>query len=431
MTSVSQILPRHMQFSWWKPNINLIPWIWGLALSTILTGRMVLADFSLTDDHWAVFYLGETGRFPFSKIWSELLATEVGNLGSAGRFRPVYFLHRELEAWLFGDYPSLYHALRVLYFGMFLGITCRLATRCIGLVPALVLVTLAAGLGFWSDIWVFSLGMSEQQAFLGISLFMIACGAIVPRFVSGEDIPAWALPIASLGTAIAAGSKENFVFLLAILGAIATAMAITRRLRVASAIVALPPLAVPVLVLYALASDAGNTVDFYGADNSVAHRFAEMLGRPLFVLFAFAAVLLAVPLAWLGYRRSSLPQPLRSRAVLVFIGFTVFLAAYILWELFFYNGRLPSGIRFDFPILLLPPSIALGFAAFIRYALLPGGGLRSYSIQVAFIALTAIYLAYFRLPFSLPRHVDAAIARTTDLPTNGTRQWRCRRGRRG
>jgi hypothetical protein len=421
MRSDGQTLVDHMQFRHWEPNINSIPWIWGLALSTILTGRMVLADFSLTDDHWAVFWLGETGRLPFSKIWSTLLATEVGTLGLGGRFRPVYFLHRELEAWIFGDHTSLYYALRILYFGFFLGATCRIAVRCIGLVPALVVVTLATGLGFWSDLWGFSLGMSEQQAFLGISLFMIACDAIVPRFVSGEHIPPWALPVASLGTAIAAGSKENFVFLLAILGAIAIALAVTRRLHIASAIFAVPPLAVPALVLYALTSYAGNTVDFYGADNSVAHRLAEMLNwrevlaRPLFVPFMFAATLLAIPLAWLGYRRSSLPRPQRGRATLVFIGFIGLLAAYTLWELFFYNGRLPSGIRFDFPILLLPPSVALGFAAFIRYALLPGGGLRWRSVQVASMALAVLCLACFKLPFSLPKVVQLAVQRTTAL----------------
>jgi hypothetical protein len=187
----------------------------------------------------------------------------------------------------------------------------------------------------------------------------------------------------------------------------------------ASAILALLPLAVPALVLYALALYAGNTVDFYGVDNSVAHRLAEMLnwhemlGRPLFVPFALAATLLAVPLAWLGYRRSSLPRPQRGRATLVFTGFIGLLAAYMLWELFFYNGRLPSGIRFDFPILLLPASIVLGFAAFTRYVLVPAGGLRWRSVQVAFIALSVFCLAFFQVPFSLPRDVKAAVDRTT------------------
>ena len=248
---------------------------------------------------------------------------------------------------------------------------------------------------------------------------MIGCDAIVPRLVSGERIPAWALPMASLGTAVAAGSKENFVFLVGLVGAMAIAMAMSRRLRIASAVLALPGLVVPAVVLYALASAGGNRQDYYGVDNSVAHRLAPLLdlhqvfSRPFLIPFAIVAVLLAMPLAWLGYRRSPLPRPQRRRASLVFIGLIGFLAIYTLWEIFFYNGRLPSGIRYDFPILLLPPAIVLGFAAFARYTLLADSGSEWRSVQVAFIAFGALYLVVCRANFSLPRAVDMAIARTT------------------
>jgi hypothetical protein len=416
--SCAQTLADRIKSQRWHTSINLIPWIWGLGLAAILLGRMVLADFCIIDDHLEALWLGETGSFPFSNIWPAALSAELGSLGSGGRYRPVWILYRELEVWLFGDRPGLYHALRILYFALFLGALCRIAARSIGLTPALVFVTGITGLRFWGNLWTLSLGPVEQLAAAGVALLMIACDAIVPRYVSGQDIPGWALPTASLGTAIAAGSKENFVFLLAIFGAVAITLAISRRLRIASAILALPALVVPALVLYALASAAGNSQDYYGVDNSVAHRLAalldlrQVLDRPLFVPFVLAAVLLAAPLAWLGYRRSPLPRPQRRRATLVFIGCIGFLAAYTLWELFFYNGRLPSGIRYDFPILLFPPCIALGFAGFTRYTLLASGGWGWRSVQVAFIVLTAFYLTYFHASFSLRREVNVAVART-------------------
>src|SRR5215469_8266101 len=142
MRSVQQTVTAQITFSRWRIGINSIPWIWGLALSITLTGRMIFADYNLNEDHWIVLWLGESGHFPFSKIWHALLETEVGTLGSGGRFRPIYWLHLELETWLFGDRPELYYALRILYFGLLLGVICRIAARCIGLVPALVLVTL-------------------------------------------------------------------------------------------------------------------------------------------------------------------------------------------------------------------------------------------------------------------------------------------------
>jgi len=403
------------------PLINLIPWSWGLGLAAILLGRMVFADFCIIDDHWEALWLGETHNFSFSKIWPAALSAELGSLGSGGRYKPAWILYIALETWLFGDQPGLYHALRILYFALFLGIACRIAARCIGLVPALVFVTALTGLGFWGNLWTLSLGPLEQLAVAGVAILTIAYDVIVPRYVSGEDIPAWALPMASFGTAIAAGSKENFVFLVGILGAVAIAMAATRCLRVASAILALPPLVVPALVLYALASAAGNSQDFYGVDNSVAHRLAtlldlrQVLGRPFFVPFMLAAVLLAALLAWVGYRRSLLPRLQRRRATLVFMGFIGLLAVYTSWELFFYNGRLPSGTRYDFPILLFPPSIALGFAAFARYTSLVSTGWGWRSVQFAFLAMIAFYLAYFRAPFALRSQVNAAVVRTTEF----------------
>jgi len=384
-----------------------------------MAGRMVFADFCIIDDHLQALWLGQTGGFHFSDIWPAARAVELDSLGSGGRYRPVWFLYIEFEAWLFGDRPGLYHALRIFYFGLFLGAACRIAAGCVGLVPALVFVTGITGLGFWGNLWTITLGPLEQLAAAGVALLMIACDAIVPRYVADERIPAWSLPLASLGTAIAAGSKENFVFLVGLFGAMAIALALSRRLSAASAVLALPPLVVPAVMLYALASAAGNAQDFYGVDNSVAHRLAPMfeprqvLHRPFLVPLVLVAVLLAIPLARLGYRRSPLPRLQRRRAAIVFIGLIAFLAAYAFWEIFFYNGRLPFGTRYDFPILLLPPAIALGFAAFTRYTLLADGGSEWRSVQAAFIAVSALYLIVCHANFSLPRAVDMAIARTT------------------
>jgi hypothetical protein len=61
----------------------------------------------------------------------------------------------------------------------------------------------------------------------------------------------------------------------------------------------------------------------------------------------------------------------------------------------------------------LPPSIALGFAAFVRYTLLPVGGRRWRGVQLAFLALTVPYLYRSNLTFSLFRTVDTAVTRTS------------------
>jgi hypothetical protein len=96
-------------------------------------GRMVLADFCIIDDHWEAFWLGETHSFSFSKIWPAALSSELGSLGSGGRYKPVWILYIELETWLFGDRPSLYHAARILYFALFFGALGKISAGCIGL----------------------------------------------------------------------------------------------------------------------------------------------------------------------------------------------------------------------------------------------------------------------------------------------------------
>ncbi len=255
MSLVQEDVVNDMKLCPWQTRLHSAPWVWGMALAVMMTGGMVLADFCMVDDWLVVRWFDDGGGLSFSRIWSTLLETEVGGLGSAGRFRPIFYLHLELEAWLFGDRAGPYQALRVLYFGLFLGALARVAVRCIGLLPAFALVAGIAGLGFWSDIWTRSLGPTEQLAILGISLVLLAGGTIVPRFVAGEDIPGWALPVASLGTAIAAGSKENFIFLVVALGPAAIATVVARRLHRVSAILAVPPLIVPALVIYALYFD--------------------------------------------------------------------------------------------------------------------------------------------------------------------------------
>lgn len=395
------------------PSTLLCMWIWGITLAVILTGRMVHSGFCIIDDHTQVEWLND--GLKFSNLWPTLLqTTEIGELGSGGRFRPVYYVYIELEAWLLGDRPSIYHALRVLYFGLFLAAAGTVAARCTGRLVATVVIAGIAGLSFWNNLWTWSLGPAEQIASIGVSLLLIAGATIVPRVAADAPVPAWALPLASFGVAIAAGSKENFAFLWGALAILIAAMATTRRLRPLSAALALLPMLVPALVLYALATAGRNTRDLYGVDNSVAHRFAILLNKPFYVLFAVGALALAIWLCSVARRHSTLSSEQLRRSTLLFLGLTGFLAAYILWEIFFYNGRLPSGIRYDFPFLLLPLAIVTGFAGFVRGALLLEEK-PPQAVDLCFLIIAGSYFLVFNPEFSLPRAADQAVAATKDF----------------
>ncbi len=385
------------------PSSRSVIWIWGWAfvIAIALTGPMVLAGFSIIDDHTQIAWLND--GLSASRLWSNLLHTEVGELGSGGRFRPVFYAYLELETWLLGDRPGLYYALRVLYFGILLGVTGWAAAHCIKPIFAAALVALIAGLSFWSNVWCYTLGPAEQIASVGVSLLVIAGTTIIARLVADRAVPAWALPVASAGVAIAAGSKENFVFLLGALAVLVLALAATRRLRPLSAVLALPPLIIPALGLYALASASRNAKDFYGVDNSVAHRLATLLSGTCLLAFRdWRCRLCRLALAFMrGAILRWSAQRLR-RLILIFVGLTSFLAAYILWEVFFYNGRLPSGTRYDFPIALLPLAIAVGCAGFVRAAALRCEGACQRVARGALMAFAAIYLFTFHVTLWMP-----------------------------
>ncbi len=388
-------------------------WGWGFIVVMALTGPMVLAGFSIIDDHTQIAWFND--GLSASRLWSNFLHTEVGKLGSGGRFRPVFYAYLELEAWVLGDRAGIYHALRILYFGLFLGAAGWTAAHCIKPIFAAALVALIAGLSFWANLWCVSFGPAEQIASIGISLLLIAGVTIVSRLVADDPVPIWALPLASVGVAIAAGSKENFVFLLGALAVLVATLAMTRRLRPLSVLLALPPLIVPALGLYALVSASHNAKDFYGVDNSVAHRLAMLLQEPVFLLFAIGAVGFAGWLSLYAWRHSPLERQRLRRLILIFVGLISFLAAYILWEVFFYNGRLPSGTRYDFPVALLPLAIAIGCAGFVRAAALRCEGACQRVARGALIAFAAIYLLTFHLTLSMPYAAVRLVARSTEF----------------
>lgn len=388
-----------------------LPFIVGLSLAVLLAWRMIYADFCIIDDYVQVLWITPGSILHPSNFWSSLLQTEVGHLGSGGRFRPTYFAYLELETWLFGDRPDIFHAIRILYFGLFLGACGKAAAKSIGLIPSLIIVALIAGFAFWNNLWTWSLGPAEQIAVLGVSLVILAYSTIVSRLVKDEPIPFWALPLAGVGTAIAAGSKENFAWLFAPLLFAAAVMLMRRRMSVLSAALTLPTMTIPILVVYALLSASRNVQDFYGADNSVVHRLSVLLTQPVLSGIAFGSLLFAVVIVIIAYRHAQKPRDAFNRGAAAFLAVVLFLALDILWEIFFYDGRVPSGIRYDFPIMLLPIAIGVSFAGFVRFAFedLP---LVKLAVTLLAIGVTAFEVFHSGHAYSLPQASAMARERT-------------------
>src|SRR5262249_5115004 len=106
----------------------------GFGLSTILIGPLAFTGFSILDDHHLIAWLGGEHYLRLENFWSALMSTEIGQFGSGGRFRPVLFIIMIFEAWLWGDNPTGYHVVQVIWFGIFLSAVAWASFRSIGFI---------------------------------------------------------------------------------------------------------------------------------------------------------------------------------------------------------------------------------------------------------------------------------------------------------
>lgn len=170
-------------------------------------GPLLDAQWSIVDDHEIVATVGQNNAFSYADIPAALGKTEVASSSTAVRFRPSYYVLRFSEVAAWGANPGYWYATRVL---IAIAFSLALAWVCLQLAsPVLALGFLVFVLSrpFWLDIFG-RLGPAETYGALGISMVILAVSMGVGRSRS----LLWAL-ILSLGVVIAAGSKENLLFL--------------------------------------------------------------------------------------------------------------------------------------------------------------------------------------------------------------------------
>jgi hypothetical protein len=166
------------------------------------------AKWSIIDDHEIFTIIGPRQRLPLSEIPTALYAkTEIGQMGSASRFRPSYYTLRLLEASAWGKNPALWYSVRILIATMF-AIVLALVVLSLAdpiLVVGFLLYVLSRP--YWTDIFA-RLGPSETYAVLGVSISTLGLlWGLRTTFTSST------CAAVAIGTIIAAGSKENFVLL--------------------------------------------------------------------------------------------------------------------------------------------------------------------------------------------------------------------------
>jgi hypothetical protein len=401
----------------WLPALLIV--LGAAAISLALTGRQIwLADWGVIDDHEVFYFLGNRQHLPFSDIVSTILdKTEIGSLKD--RFRPSYYTLRVLESSAWGRNVHLWYGFHTVVFAFFLGSVWWVISRFLGLLPSALCMIPIAFAKFWGAIWG-RLGPAEVYAVPAAGLMVLGCYEIFfAPSVLRRNLGCVAL---TAGTLIAMGTKETLLPL-AFLTLFMVALAVAdRRLSMLSGLIAgaITLLFSSIIAWVVLRQLAGAGADIYGNSVSPAGRIKTILTltRPFSAGFILVAMLLIAVVAGLMFRFRLL---LSSVEIVGVLGILCFLLGLFVSQLIAYGGSIPTGMRYDFPAMLIPICLIFFIGCVVNLHVRETGNERLADGLALFFAV-AVGIAFLSsggiegLASSIEL-VDANIAKTREFST--------------
>lgn len=383
----------------------------GGAASLLLIGDLLGAWFHSADDHNIVQRIAPE-RATLGDWWDLWLQSEVSSFGMSERYRPTLWGVQALEIIAFGANASAMYAVRFLFFALLFGGMLFALQRATNWIIAAALLIYIANLTLWGDVFARSLVIPDAHAAGFFGLALIGVTLSIER-LNGEDRVNAPMLIASLGMALAAGAKENFIFMAGPMLALIGYALFRRRLSWWAALLCLITFASPAAVTWTIYNYiAAQGADFYGRDASFGARLgvlANWLPRALPVIAVMAPALAG---AFFAARRFPESAAHLRKHVLWTGAMLVVAAAWWAWEVVFYNGDIlaPSNQRYGFPAVLI---VSFCMAAIAHLALTFTQALRSHWMLPASALVGVIVIALaFPLEFSV-RHVAASKAAST------------------
>lgn len=363
------------------------------AIAFILIGRQIwLADWGLIDDHEIFYFLGGKQHLPFSEIVSTVFdKTEVGSL--EGRFRPSYYFLRVLESWAWGRNVHLWYGFHTVAFAFFLGSVWWVISRFLGLLPSALCMVPIAFAKFWGAVWG-RLGPAEIYAAPATGLMVLGCYELffAPSALR-RNLGCAALTI---GTLIVIGTKETLLPLAFLTVFLVGLAVVDRRLTMLSGLIsgAITLLFFSVIAWVVLKQLAVAGADVYGNTISPMARIKTTLTlmRPFGLGFIAVAMLLITFIAGLLCASRRLLSIVGSVGVL---GILCFLVGLFVSQEISYGGSLPSGIRYDFPAMLIPICFVFFIACVVNWRVRETGKERlADGLALAFgIAIGIVFLS--------------------------------------
>lgn len=378
---------------------KLIPIIVFAVFGFYLMGGLFSAKLGMIDDHEIPYFLGSDGRITLSELPGVIGKTEIGAWGEYLRFRPSYYTLRALETMLWRDNATLWFATRyvLLVLSMWMGFSVM--SKYFPKILSYLFIFYTLTMPFWPDLLT-RLGPSEIY---GVpALLGFAYGYVFKRH--------WILLLSYL---VAVGAKENFLFLLPLLliwiWQMYRSKAMTKSLWMGS-FVALGFTTWVVSAILVATGRAG--ADVYGKDISYMKRILIVVKSLPHVIIdrdIVPGILGLGYLLWVWIRTKS--NEIKNNLILGFTVLAITFSQYV-----FYDNKLPSLSRYDFPALILFPI----FNLCVIYAILPRIKHKNWRMLIktgVYGVLALIMCAYvlFRGYILINIQRDKVIAKTNDF----------------
>jgi len=360
------------------------------ALIAYCFGPIWDAQWGFIDDHNIFLVIGKGHRLHPSRFLEQLKATEVFRFGEYPRYRPTYYVFQLLESMMWGKNPQLWYGFRLCSTIGSLLVLWRILQKYFGIVVSGLLVVYFLSFRFWDDA-VLRLGPGEFYAIFGLAMF---AWGVDNLFRGGATACRSVLSLSTffIGGLVCIGVKENLVLISGIsvwLLIYALQHGRASRTLIAATIAHVVYSAIVVVSIFLATRASGQ--DIYSRDVSFKARsmlLHSLLTQGDFILVALITVAIWGVFigAWIGQRR------LKGSLGLLSISAGFCLAFYGA-NFVFYNGKWPTGMRYDYPAIFIK-SIALMLLVRLLQLLWPTfGSFTTLRIRYIIVAILLLYVS--------------------------------------
>ena len=391
--------------------------------AALAIGPNVFAKWWVMDDHELAVMLGSDHQITLPETIDRLAEhPEVGAIGSRSRVRPAYYVLRYAETWLWGENLFAWYAARVIALGSVVSLCLYLLWRWLGAVDSAIMLLVMSCFRVWADLWS-RIGSSETYAMVGIAI-AVGGGLILEQLHAKKQskliaVIGWSG--ITLGSAVAMGSKENFLVMVPAVMLYAATLAWRSKLDklaiAGTSLVTLMGLFLAMKITGTLAADGG--VDIYAKQRSgktlllaTIRCMTAHLGAPM--LIAIIGMIVWARCANKRERFRSLATHLY-RTAIVMAGL---LALYVS-QFAFYDGASSLNSRYAFPGLLAPfLAVPLLVQSWLKYRRVAGDdrtAIRRTELQMRFGLVTLVCILGIGMLQRSTKHVHNTALFTGEL----------------